>query len=293
MSNRSFARTYHLHTASTWKPSERREALPKRELIVSRIRKLCWLLVAAAILPGCGGTPRTRPDTLNPPAAGPPIAPASAWRPIGYSVERRPLLIAQAGSGPLRVYLIGGVHGDETEARSALETVKNEPNAVATIRILRDLNPDGTAARRRHNARDLDLNRNWPASNFTPGFTGGPAPLSEPETRALEHDLRAFRPDIVVVLHSASIGPMVNYDGPAETLANAFAGAARAVSPEWYVSPDMGYATPGSLGSYLGVDRNLPILTIELQRGQDEASANAALRKGLAAVILAAGTRER
>jgi protein MpaA len=169
-----------------------------------------------------------------------------------------------------------------------LESVKNEPNASATIRILRDLNPDGTADRRRHNARDYDLNRNWPASNFEPGSTGGTAPLSEPETRALDRDLRTFKPDIVVVLHSTSIGPLVNYDGPAGTLADAFASAARAVSPEWHVRADMGYPTPGSLGSYLGMDRNLPILTVELQRGQDEAAATAALRQGLAAVIRAA-----
>jgi protein MpaA len=248
-------------------------------------RRLAWLLIAAAILPGCGGTPRTKPDA-NP--LPPPVAPSPAWRSIGLSVERRPLLVSESGSGPLRIYLIGGVHGDETEGRSALDSVKNAPNAAATIRILRDLNPDGTFARRRHNARDYDLNRNWPASNFDPGSTGGPAPLSEPETRALAQDLLAFKPDIVVVLHSASIGPMVNYDGPAWTLANAFAGAARSVSPEWHVRPDMGYPTPGSLGSYLGIDRSVPILTIELERGQDEAAAAAALRKGLAAVILAA-----
>jgi protein MpaA len=254
-------------------------------------RRLAWLLIAAAILPGCGGAPATRPDALNPLPA--PAAPAPGWRPIGISVERRPLLVAESGTGPLRIYLIGGVHGDETEGRSALESVRNSPSAVATIRILRDLNPDGTFARRRHNARDFDLNRNWPASNFDPGSTGGPAPLSEPETRALARDLHAFNPDIVVVLHSASIGPLVNYDGPAWTLANAFAGAARAVSPEWHVRPDMGYATPGSLGSYLGIDKSLPILTVELQRGQDEAAAAAALRQGLAAVIRAADLARR
>lgn len=248
-------------------------------------RRLAWLLIAVAILPGCGSTPPTKP------AAGvdpPPGAPASIWKPIGGSVEGRPLLVAQSGSGPLRIYLIGGVHGDETEGRFVLESVLNQANAAATIRILRDLNPDGTAARRRPNARGRDLNRNWPARNFNPGSTGGPAPLSEPETRALDQDLRAFKPDIVIALHSISIGPLVNYDGPAGGLATAFAGAARTVSPGWHVVADMGYPTSGSLGSYLGIDQQLPILTVEFKRGQDEASATAALRKGLAAVIRAA-----
>ena len=254
-------------------------------------KRLAWLLIAVATLPGCVATPRTRPVALSPPAAGVdplPAAPAPSWKPIGVSVERRPLLVAQSGSGPLRIYLIGGVHGDETEGRSALDSVKDGANAAATIRILRDLNPDGTAAYRRSNARGYDLNRTWPATNFIPGSTGGPAPLSEPETRALDQDLRAFKPDIVVAIHSVSIGPLVNYDGPAGELAAAFVSAARAVSPDWHVRPDMGYDTPGSLGSYLGIDQKLPILTVELKRGEDEAAAAAALRKGLAAMILAA-----
>jgi protein MpaA len=248
------------------------------------------IVIAIAALPGCGTTPRKAPPAAPVAAVQPPpAAPTRVWRSIGTSVERRQLLVAQSGAGPLRVYVIGGVHGDETEGRSVLQSLVDEASDAATIRILRDLNPDGTWARRRVNANGYDLNRNWPATNFKADASGGPAPLSEPETRALEQDLRAFRPDVVVVLHSISAGPLVNYDGPAEALASAFVGAAQAVSPEWHVRPEMGYETSGSLGSYLGVDRQLPILTIELGRGQDEASATAALRKGLAAVILAAG----
>jgi protein MpaA len=249
-----------------------------------------WLLVAVALLPGCG-TSRTKSAAPSTPAEGaspPPVSPPRYWKPIGSSVEHRPLLVSDSGSGPLRIYLIGGIHGDETEGRTAVDLVKNAPNAAATIRILRDLNPDGTAVRRRSNASGLDLNRNWPARNFNPGSDGGFAPLSEPETRALDEDLRRFKPDIVVVLHSISFGPLVNYDGPAEHLASAFAAAAQSVNPDWYVRADMGYDTAGSLGSYLGVDRQLPILTIEFQRGQDEAGATTALQKGLAAVIRAA-----
>ena len=256
-------------------------------------KRLAWLLVAVAIIPGCGTSPPVVPDARPAETVPPPVAPAPGWKPIGVSLEHRPLLVAETGSGPLRIYVIGGVHGDEIEGRSALESLKNEPSARATIRILRDLNPDGTAARQRPNARGHDLNRNWPARNFNPQSSGGPAPLSEPETRALDRDLRAFKPDVVVVLHSISFGPLVNYDGPADKLAMAFVGAARTVSPGWHVRADMGYEAPGSLGSYLGVDQQKPILTVELRRGQDEAAAAAGLRKGLAAVILAADVPSR
>ena len=251
-------------------------------------------LAIATLAAGCG-TQATKPDASRAPAVVAPTVsapPASGWAPIGASVQGRALLAAQSGAGSLRVYVIGGIHGDETEGRSALESLKSQARAGATLRIVRDLNPDGTAFRRRGNASGYDLNRNWPAANFEPGSTGGPAPLSEPETRAIATDLRAFRPDLVLVLHSIAVGPVVNYDGPADRLAEAFAGAARRVNPRWQVEPDLGYPTPGSLGSYLGVDRNLPILTIEFERGQDEASASTALHAGLAAVIAAAAARD-
>ena len=143
----------------------------------------------------------------------------------------------------------------------------------------------------RANAHGFDLNRDWPALNFAPGSAGGDVPLSEPETSALARDLRAFRPDVVLVLHASATGPFVNYDGPAAALATAFADAARSVEYAWPVEPDIGYPTPGSLGSYLGADRGIPILTIEFQRGQSEDSARAALQKGLPAVIAAARRR--
>jgi protein MpaA len=249
--------------------------------------RLAGLLVATAIVSACAVSPPRRPVAPAPVPLDPlpPAASAHAWKAIGRSVEGRPLLVAQSGTGPVRVYVIGGVHGDETEGRTVLDTLGRQRRVGATLRVLRDLNPDGTAAYRRANARGLDLNRNWPARNFQPGATGGDAPLSEPETRALHQELRAFRPQLVVVLHSMSGGPLVNYDGPAERHATAFANAARSVSPDWRVEPDMGYPTSGSLGSWLGVDQRVPVLTIEFRRGQDEASATAALHKGLAAVI--------
>ena len=223
-------------------------------------------------------------------AASPAPVSASNWKAIGFSVERRPLLAMQKGTGPLRVYLVGGIHGDETEGRSALDYLQATP--TSTLRMLRDLNPDGTAANTRVNAHGFDLNRDWPALNFGPGSTGGGViPLSEPETRALAQDIRAFRPDVVVVLHASATGPFVNYDGPAAALATAFADAARTVDYAWQVKPDIGYPTPGSLGSYLGVDQGIPILTIEFQRGQPEDSARTALRKGLSAVIAIARRR--
>lgn len=194
----------------------------------------------------------------------------------------------------MRIYLIGGIHGDEPEGRCAVprlaELASTTPTkGLATLRIVEDANPDGSAAHRRTNARGRDLNRNWPAANFKPSSGRGPKPLSEPETQALSRDLDAFRPDLVIVFHSIATGPFVNLDGPAQSLAEAFASGARSVNPAWKVVAEMGYPTPGSLGSYIGIDRALPILTIEFKRGQDDKSARAAAEAGLAAVIRSAG----
>ena len=47
---------------------------------------------------------------------------------------------------------------------------------------------------------------------------------------------------------------------------------------------DIGYPTPGSLGSWLGVDRGLPVLTIELPPGGYEGFRDQA-RRALAAAV--------
>ena len=54
----------------------------------------------------------------------------------------------------------------------------------------------------------------------------------------------------------------VNYDGPAAPWAQAVAAACG-----WPARADIGYPTPGSLGSWLGIDRGLPVLTLELPPG--------------------------
>ena len=54
----------------------------------------------------------------------------------------------------------------------------------------------------------------------------------------------------------------VNYDGPAARWAEAVA-----VACGWPARGDIGYPTPGSFGSWLGIDCGLPVLTLELPPG--------------------------
>ena len=71
----------------------------------------------------------------------------------------------------------------------------------------------------------------------------------------------------------------VNFDGPALPWARLVAEASG-----WPVRESIGYPTPGSLGSWLGVDRRLPVLTLELPPGP-----LAAFRGTAAAALDAAG----
>ncbi|MCG3124760.1 MAG: hypothetical protein GIKADHBN_03245 [Phycisphaerales bacterium] len=237
-----------------------------------------------------GSEPAPAPASSQ--ASGTSIAAAAAWEwsVIGSSREGRAIEATTFGSGPLRVYIVGNIHGDEIEGLGTMDVLPwilghGPVGALATTRIVRDVNPDGTAARTRGNAAGRDLNRNWPATNFMPRASTGPAPLSEPETETLHEDLVAVDPHLVIVFHSSPRGPFVNYDGPAVGIAAAFVDAAIASESRWTLVPDMGYPTPGSLGSYVGVDRQVPILTIEFRRGQSPELVLAAAVEGVTAAV--------
>ncbi len=208
---------------------------------------------------------------------------------IGRSVEGAPLLAEQHGRGHQRVYIIGLIHGNEPEGFATLDEIRGvlRQHPGVRTRLIPTMNPDGQTARARGNARGVDLNRNWPASNFTPAPDRGPSALSEPETAAVYADLMRFNPDLLIVLHSIGRGgPFVNFDGPepAERLAGAFATAAARSDPRWRMVPSMGYPTPGSLGTFAGIDRRIPTLTIEFERGHDPRAAGIAACAGLDAV---------
>jgi len=192
-----------------------------------------------------------------------------------------------------RVYVIGGIHGDEPEGLEAAEAVvallgERVRRGEVYARFVRDMNPDGSRAGTRVNSRGVDLNRNWPASNYSASDLRGWRALSEPEAEAVYRDMGRFGADVVVVFHSTPRGPFVNFDGPAEAevLARAFVDGARSAGDErWRVVADMGYSTPGSMGSYFGGDLEVPILTIEFKRGERGEIVVGSAIGGLGAVV--------
>jgi protein MpaA len=262
-------------------------------------RNTAWWLgaaITALALVGCAESV-TRPEWVAiAPATDAAVVDKPAEMPvvdypvgtIGYSIQGRPIEAVTLGGNGRRILIIGGIHGNEPEGGRTISAMIAylgvlEPDAA--VRVVRDINPDGTAARTRTNARGIDLNRNWPARNFRGGGVRGAASLSEPETVALHAEIERFGPGLVLVCHAAGRGPFVNFDGPAAPQARAFAEAAAASDSRWRVVADMGYPTPGSLGSYVGVDMGIPILTIEFGRGHDPGAAWLAMRDGVSALL--------
>jgi protein MpaA len=175
--------------------------------------------------------------------------------------------------------LVGGVHGDEPSGVAALLDLTARLSSETLphgrmVMIVPALNPDGLILGQKNAASDVDLNRNFPASNFTrahaPGYDPGPSPMSEPESALLARVIEEQAIGAVVAVHAPF--ECVNFDGPA----SAWAGAV-SVACGWPVKESLGYPTPGSLGSWLGVDKKMPVLTLELPSGPLAAFRGAAI----------------
>lgn len=140
-----------------------------------------------------------------------PAAPLSfSTRLIGYSVERRPIILhytSRFAARPGGTLFIGGMHGDERATMllllSFMDRLRTE-TALPPLGVLPLLNPDGYTRQTRYNARGVDLNRNfevaWNAGSEEPP---GAFPLSEPESLALRDFILDQRPERIVTLHWA------------------------------------------------------------------------------------------
>ena len=178
--------------------------------------------------------------------------------PASYARERPPAL------------LFGAIHGDEPLGVHCLVELIRELVAQPPGRdtwIVPALNLDGLAAGTKNNANDVDLNRNFAAANWVaehePGYFPGAAPESEPEVQALVELIDRIGAQRIVALHSPF--RTVNWDGAGRPLAEAMA-----AENGYGASGDIGYPTPGSLGSKYGVDRGLEVVTLEIPFMDDE-----------------------
>ena len=123
------------------------------------------------------------------------------------------------------------------------------------------LNPDGMARNIRTNSNGVDLNRNFPTKNWKlterNEFFGGERPASEIETQFVIDIIEKYKPKFILTLHAPF--RIVNYDGPAKDVAEKISEIIK-----YPVEASIGYPTPGSFGTYCGIERNIPTITLEL-----------------------------
>jgi murein peptide amidase A len=203
---------------------------------------------------------------------------------IGRTIHNNPIQIFVFGAGEKHIVVLGGIHGNEPAAVPVAEAFISSLEsdtipADVTVVIIPNVNPDGLVAGTRTNSNSVDINRNFPSKSWRAEsakrrYYPGKRPASEEETRAVIDTISKYSPLLLISIHAPF--NCINWDGPAEDIARVMSR-----SSGYPLQPNIGYETPGSLGSYAGIDLNIPAITIEL-RG-DDSSADS-IRKGVLAL---------
>ncbi len=193
---------------------------------------------------------------------------------FGHSMSGLPIMGYRFGSEGPRVFILGGVHGDEIEGiwatHGLLSKLAESFDFKIQLTLVPVLNIDGMLARERRNSRGIDLNRNMPSNDWTsevateryfPGTQAG----SESENKALVDFLASEKPALIISMHSWK--PMLNINGDCRAAAEAIAS-----KTGYVIEETIGYPTPGCLGTYAGLERSMPTITYEVERGLDQAS---------------------
>lgn len=169
------------------------------------------------------------------------------------------------------ILIIGVFHGEEPQGEYLInEYLKSDLTKIKNrLLIIPCLNPDGKNKNQRQNSNGVDLNRNFPTENWCitdkVEYFGGNSPASEIETQFIIQIIKEYKIDAVLSIHAPF--KIVNYDGPAQELAKKISSLTG-----YPVQADIGYPTPGSFGNYTGVERNIPVITLELP--EDETNEN-------------------
>ena len=115
---------------------------------------------------------------------------------IGYSEQNRPIYSVSVGKGATKILIWSQMHGNESTCTKALFDVFNFLKFTSssyilnhcTLLIIPILNPDGAEVYTRHNANNVDLNRDA-------------TQLSQKESKVLRKVFDAFKPDYGFNMH--------------------------------------------------------------------------------------------
>ena len=194
---------------------------------------------------------------------------------FGQTSKKLPIFAYEFGlSETNHILVLGGVHGDEIEgvitARDLLSRLMKKESSFDHMKItlVPELNPEGVLHKTRGNLNGVDLNRNLPTKDWspevkTPRYHPGPSPMSEPENKALCDFIKNNRISFILSLHSWN--PMLNVNGDCMKEAELLS-----AETGYRIDRDIGYPTPGSLGTYGATENGIPTITYEIERGQKQ-----------------------
>ena len=180
--------------------------------------------------------------------------------------------LVETGGSQKTILTIGVFHGDEPSGKYLIERyLKGEYKAKNRLLFVPCLNPDGLRSGTRGNSNGVDLNRNFPTKNWLHSekdkYFGGDSPASETETSFVVEIIKTYKPDVILTLHEPY--RIVNYDGPARDIAEKISKITK-----YDVEESIGYPTPGSFGTYCGVERGIPVITLEFAPTVDSEDAD-------------------
>lgn len=161
--------------------------------------------------------------------------------------------------------VIGCFHGDEPQGKYLIEEyLKLNPDSK--LMFIPCLNEYGVKHNIRTNENGVDLNRNFPTKNWIlsekDNFFGGTSPASEEETKFVIDIVEKHNPQIILTLHAPY--KVVNYDGDARELSEKIS---KIIG--YPVEESIGYPTPGSFGTWAGIEKGIKTITLELNEECD------------------------
>jgi len=193
------------------------------------------------------------------------------WYITGASNQGNEIFIREFGQGQKTVLIIGGIHGDEPA--SVIAVIKLAKHLEKNPKLLKNravlipcLNPDGLQLGTRTNGNQIDINRNYPSSTWSSDFiksynNSGPEPVSEPETLTAVEAINTYLPALVIQMHQP-FGAIYPDKNTPRHIAERMSGITG-----YPVLEDIGYPTPGSLGSFVAEHKNKTMcITYELGR---------------------------
>lgn len=200
----------------------------------------------------------------------------------GVVVLKKELYGVSEGGAPLYFFpsskkcthlIIAGIHGEEPETTFLLSrSVRFFYDSLDHVAFVLCANPDGMILGTRGNQKGVDLNRNFPTSNWqadgvysrltleSPRLTRlspGASPASEKETTALISLIKEIQPIKILSMHA----PMACIDAVIRT--QEVVSLEKIFQIPWVSS--IGYDTPGSLGTWC-IENNIECITLELPR---------------------------